>query len=151
MIKRFAGRFGVTFVAAGLSCIASLALACTGITLTGQDGSVVRARTLEWGSFDLKASLDIIPRNISMQATSMPDGKAGMRWTAKYGFVGTAGHGRPLYADGINESGLTAGLFYLPGFAEYKVYDPDYADTSLAPTVVVGFLLAKFSTLDEVR
>lgn len=151
MFKRFAGRLGAIFGAAGLSCMASLALACTGITLTGQDGSVVRARTLEWGSFDLKASLDIIPRNTPMSAASMPDGKAGMSWTATYGFVGTAGLGRPLYADGINENGLSAGLFYLPGFAEYKDYDPAFADTSLSPTDLVGFILAKFSTIDEVR
>ena len=39
MFKRFAGRVGAIFGAAGLSCMASLALACTGITLTGTGSS----------------------------------------------------------------------------------------------------------------
>jgi choloylglycine hydrolase len=151
MSKRFAKRLTTPLFALALTCVAGVALACTGITLTGSDGSVVRARTMEWGSFDLKASLDIVPRGYAMSSAVMPDGKAGMSWKAKYGFVGTAGLGRPLFADGMNEAGLSAGLFYLPGYAEYEDYVPALAARSMAPTDVAGYILAQFSTVDEVR
>ena len=40
-------------------CLGGLALsdlhACTGITLKAKDGTVVNGRTMEWGTFDLKA------------------------------------------------------------------------------------------------
>ncbi|MGB9164362.1 MAG: linear amide C-N hydrolase, partial [Rhodomicrobium sp.] len=49
-------------------------LACTGITLKATDGSVVFGRTLEWGSFDLKSRLTVIPRGYRY-AAHMPDGQ----------------------------------------------------------------------------
>ena len=151
MTMRFTKQLGMPLFAVALTCIASVALACTGITLNGSDGSVVRARTMEWGLFDMKGSLDIVPRGYAMTSPNMPDGKAGMSWKAKYGFVGTAGLGRPLFMDGMNEVGLSAGLFYLPGFAKYKDYVPALAAKSMAPTDVAGYILARFSTVDEVR
>ncbi|MEM9682885.1 MAG: choloylglycine hydrolase family protein [Pseudomonadota bacterium] len=151
MLTRLTERIGSFSLTLFLICTTSVALACTGITLRGDDGTIVRARTLEWGSFDLKAALDIVPRGYRLSAQEMPDGKAGLSWTAKYGFVGTTGLGRPLFADGLNEKGLSAGLFYLPGFAEYKPYDAALAATSMGPTDLVGYILAQFETLDEVR
>lgn len=147
---RFA-KFGLPLVAAALACFAGAAVACTGITLTGSDGTIIRARTLEWGLFDLKATLGIVPRGLTMSSHKMPDAKAGLSWPVKYGFVGTAGLGRPMFVDGVNEVGLSAGLFYLPGFAEYKKYDPALAARSISPSDLVSFILAQFKTVDEVR
>jgi choloylglycine hydrolase len=45
-----------------LSSATQSVLACMGITLKASDGSVVFGRTLEWGSFDLKSRLVVIPR-----------------------------------------------------------------------------------------
>jgi choloylglycine hydrolase len=36
--------------------------ACTGITLVAKDGAVVFGRTQEWGTFDLRSRVAIIPR-----------------------------------------------------------------------------------------
>lgn len=125
--------------------------ACTGITLTGSDNSVVRGRTVEWGTFDIKPRLAIIPRGTQFSAQAMPDGKAGITWKAKYGVVATDGLHRDAYVDGINEKGLSIGIFYLPGFAEYVDYDPKQAGVSMAPADVAGFLLTQFATIAEVR
>ena len=40
-----------------LGIVAQPVIACTGITLRAKDGSVIFARTLEWGLFDLKSNL----------------------------------------------------------------------------------------------
>ncbi len=58
---------------------------------------------------------------------------------------------KDIIIDGINEKGLTVGLFYLPGFAEYNKYFPDLAARTLGPTDVGQFILSQFATVDEVR
>jgi choloylglycine hydrolase len=128
----------------------SAASACTGLTLKAGDGSVVFGRTLEWGSFDLMSRLEIVPRGHAY-ASHMPDGKAGLSWTGKYGVVGIDGVGKDLIIEGMNEKGLDVGLFYHPDFAEYEVYDPEKAAESLGPTDLGQYLLTNFATVDEVR
>lgn len=59
-------------------------LACTGITLRAQDGAVVFGRTLEWGSFDLKSRLVIVPRGYEYKS-HLEDDKTGFTWTSTYG------------------------------------------------------------------
>jgi choloylglycine hydrolase len=125
-------------------------LACTGITLRAADGSVVFGRTLEWGSFDLKSRLAVIPRGYKY-ATHMPDGKSGISWQGKYGVVGIDAVEKDVVVEGMNEKGLAVGLFYHPGFAEYETYDPAEAAESLGPTDVGQYLLTNYATIDEVR
>jgi len=133
-----------------LSASAQAVLACTGITLKATDGSIVFGRTLEWGSFDLKSRLTVIPRGYKY-ATHMPDGKTGLSWQGKYGVVGIDAVEKDIVVEGMNEKGLAVGLFYHPGFAEYQEYDPALAAQSLAPTDVGQYLLTNYATVDEVR
>ncbi|WP_266030795.1 linear amide C-N hydrolase [Brucella intermedia] len=56
------------------------AQACTGIRLIAADGSVVYARTLEFG-LDVKSEIMMVPRGFSRTGTT-PDGKGGLKWTA---------------------------------------------------------------------
>lgn len=124
--------------------------ACTGITLTASDGSVVFARTLEWGTFDLNGRVIIIPRNHDFTG-STPDKKPGMVWRAKYGVVGIDVLGKEFLMDGMNEKGLTLGTFYHPGFAEYEDYDPANASKSMGPLDVAQYLLTTCASVAEVR
>ncbi len=140
-----------TTLQAGAALLASVSMAwaCTGIMLTGLDGSIIRARTAEWGPFDLQTKINIVPRNFEYSAGEMPDGQDGATWTGRFGVVGISmlDHGAP--ADGINEAGLTAGLFYLPGYTEYQEYLPDSADNSIPGDLLAGYVLSKFETVDE--
>ena len=74
-----------------------------------------------------------------------------MTWKTKYGVVGLDGVEKDIIVDGMNEKGLTVGLFYHPGFAEYQKYDPTTAAESMGPTDVGQYLLTTCATLDEVR
>ncbi|MDA7949296.1 MAG: choloylglycine hydrolase family protein [Hyphomicrobiaceae bacterium] len=143
---------GVTIIlVASLLAFSSSAMACTGITLKGSDGTIVFARTLEWGTFDLQGDFLVIPRGTALKATPMPDDRAGIGWTAKYGVAGASGIKKLILADAVNEHGLTIGMFYLPGFTEYQPYDPKTADISMASVDVPMYLASQFRTLDEVR
>jgi choloylglycine hydrolase len=124
--------------------------ACTGILLNATGGAVVYGRTMEWGAFDLKSRVLLVPRGEQFTST-MPGGGQGMTWTGKYGIAALDGLEKDVILDGMNEKGLAAGLFYHPGFAEYQPYIPAEASRSLAPTSVAAFILSQFSTLDEVK
>ena len=124
--------------------------ACTGIALTAGDGAVVFGRTLEWGAFDLKSRLVVVPRGYEFTSKT-PDGKTGMRWRGQYGVVGLDALEKDHLVEGMNEQGLAAGAFYMPGFTQYQPYESAKKNQSLGPLDVVQYILSQFSTVDEVR
>jgi choloylglycine hydrolase len=75
--------------------------------------------------------------------THTPDGKPGLSWQGKYGVVGIDAVEKDIVVEGMNEKGLSVGLFYHPGFAEYQTYDPAQAAQSLGPSEksAMAFLL----------
>ena len=125
------------------------AIACTGIRLTAEDGSVVYGRSMEWGAFDLNSRVAIIPRGHEFTGQT-PEGLNGQTWTAKHGAVALDILEHDWFADGINEAGLTVGLFYHPGFAEYADYVPAGTKNTIGSIDLTGYLLTKFATVDEV-
>lgn len=124
--------------------------ACTAIVLKAKDGAVLLGRTMEWGTFDLKSRLVIVPRGYRFTSTT-PDGKPGKSWRAKYGAVGIDALEKDILMGGINEKGLTVSLLYHAGFAEYQKYDPAKASDSLAPVDMLNYLLTNAATIAEAR
>lgn len=125
--------------------------ACTGITLTAADNSMIVARTVDWSGSEMDNIYVISPRGHTEQSL-LPDGtQNGMKFTAKYGFVGLGMQRPEFVVDGTNEAGLSAGLFYFPNFGKYRPYDATYRDKSLADFQVVSWILSQFSTIDEVK
>ena len=112
MRVRFTTRCILFATALLLGCATLPLLACTGITLRATDGSVMFARTMEWGTFDLRSNLVIIPRGYSF-TSDIGEGQSGVQWKAKFGAVGLDFLGRDNLIDGMNERGLTVNLFYL--------------------------------------
>jgi choloylglycine hydrolase len=120
---------------------------CTGITIKPKDGSVIFARTLEFG-MDLQSNIIVVPRGKEFVATG-PGDKAGLRWKTKYGTVGTNAFDLPLTVDGLNEKGLSVGLFYFPGFAAYQELKAEDSAKALAPWELGVFLLGTCSDVKE--
>ena len=63
------------------------ARACTGVTLKAADGAIVYGRTMEWGEFDLKSRVMIVPRGLKLTGET-PDGKPGFTWKRSLSWVG---------------------------------------------------------------
>lgn len=124
--------------------------ACTGITLKAEDASIIQARTMEWGAFDLQSEVMVTPRGLTLQSTTHDD-KPGLKWKSKYGVLGLNALHKPAYTDGINEKGLSTSVLYLPGYTEYQAYDPKQADKSLGSLDLAMWLLTNFATVGEVR
>ncbi len=123
--------------------------ACTGITVTTKDGSVISSRTLEF-EVDLKSDVLMIPRGCAMAAT-LAGGGTGLTWRTKYACIGANAFHVASIAEGLNEKGLGAGAFYLPGYAEYQKLTPANAPKAMLSTDFVAWILSNFATLDEVR
>ena len=126
-------------------------IACTGITLKSQDGSTVLARTIEWGGSDLNSRYVIVPRGYTQQSYVPGGTKGGLTFTAKYGYVGLAVEQEEFVAEGLNEEGLSAGLFYFPGYGRYEDYAEADKARSIADLQLVSWLLGNFKTVDEVK
>ena len=142
--------FGLAVMAVGL-WVPHTADACTGITLKSQDGATVLARTIEWGGSYLNSRYVVVPRGY-VQQSYVPGGqKNGLEFTAVYGYVGIAVELEDFVADGLNEAGLAAGLFYFPHYGSYEAYDEGQRESTLSDLQLVPWMLSQFKTVDEVK
>lgn len=123
--------------------------ACTGIRLQAAGGAIVYARTLEFGS-DLNSQVLFLPRNYEFTGTTA-SGKPGLTWSSTFAAIGLNGYGYNVLIDGVNERGLAAGTFYMPGYADYESVIAETETRAIAPWEVVTWILTNFSTVDEVR
>lgn len=124
--------------------------ACTGITLKSKDGAAVAARTIEWAESVMNTMYVVVPRNQELQSLT-PSGMDGMKFKTKYGFVGLAVEQKEFMVEGLNEKGLSAGLFYFPNYGEYQPYDAAQKDRCLADFQLVSYVLGECSTVNEVK
>ena len=117
--------------------------ACTGISLTAQDGSRVVARTVEWAATPMQCGYVVAPRGHVHQSYT-PTGENGLKYTAVYGYVGIYTEYEPFVVEGVNESGLSAGLFFFPQYGEYAAYDSADNDKTLCDLQFVSWVLSQF-------
>ena len=147
MLRKAASAFAACALLLGTAVHPSQA--CTGIRLVAEDGTVVYARTLEFG-IDLHSEVMMVPRGYARTGTT-PDGKEGLKWKAKYASVGLNGAGLPVLFDGLNEKGLAAGMFYFPTSAGYMPYTAGDAGKTMAQWEVGSWILENFATVEEVK
>lgn len=124
--------------------------ACTGISLTSEDGSNVVARTVEWAAAPMQCGYVVSPR-MSRQQSFTPEGENGLIYNSVYGYVGIYTEYEPFVVEGINEAGLAAGLFFFPGYGEYEPYDPTRNTTTLSDMQFVSWVLSQFSDIDALK
>lgn len=134
---------------AALCGSAASSIACTGISLTAKDGSYVQARTIEGAALKLISEYVIIPRGLEMQSYT-PNALNGLKFTAKYGVVGLCVVQKEFIAEGINEAGLSTGLFFFPNYGRYLPYNPAEAEHSVGDLQLNAWMLSQFATVDEV-
>lgn len=137
---------GAAFVTGGIG----QSVACTGISLSAADGSYIQARTIEWAKGELRSEYVVIPRGEDLQSYT-PSGLNGLKFSARYGVVGLAVVEKEFIAEGINEAGLSAGLFFFPRYGSYTPYTSTDNSSTLADLQVVQWILTQFSSIDELK
>lgn len=124
--------------------------ACTGISLSAKDGGRVVARTVEWAATPMQCGYVVAPRGHKHRSYT-PTGDNGLEYHSKYGYVGVYTEYEPFVVEGINETGLAAGLFFFPNYGEYASYDSKENAKTLCDMQFVSWVLSQFSTIDQVK
>ena len=120
---------------------------CTGIKIKPEDGSIILARTVEFG-----VDGGCIPAGIPAGKEfvgSAPENKPGLAWTSKYAAIGLDVRGSSLLIDGLNEKGLHVGAFNFSEFAVYQDASPANYDKCLNCFELPNYLLTTTATIDE--
>jgi choloylglycine hydrolase len=123
--------------------------ACTDVRLTAKDGTLIVARSMEFG-INLNSNLRSSTRE-RQYITMMPDGKAAMTWKDKLGYLYVDGFDQDIAIDGINEAGLTFEYLYLPGETQYQDVPQGKENHGIPYFLFGNWVLGNFKTADEVR
>lgn len=127
----------------------SSAEACTGITLRTASNQPISARTIDWAAEPLNMMYVVVPRGHKHKSL-LPDGsKQGMRFQSKYGYVGIAVEDERFIMEGVNEKGLSAGLFYFPDYGEYQSFDTAVNYLTINDMQFVSWILASCSDINQ--
>ena len=124
------------------------ASACTDFLVATGDGSSIVGRSMEWG-LDLDSHIWRHSRGQSRSSVS-PDGKTGVKWTSKYGYLGVDCQSMPIALDGMNEQGLSMGMLWLPG-AVYQDIPAATPEVALSVLDLGHWILGNFATVEEVK
>lgn len=123
--------------------------ACTNFRVIAQDNTVMIGRSMEFGS-DLSSNVRTSTRN--RQFINMaPNGKPGMAWKAKYGYVFVDGMNQDFATDGMNEMGLSIGALYLPGETKYQIVPKDHEQQAIPYLRFGDWVLSNFKSIDELK
>lgn len=137
-------------IAIGTYLLATPTYACTGISIVSKDKKNIQARTIEWGEGVLLSNVIVSPRNKKYQSPTSKGGK-GHSWTGKYGFVGISLVDNSFIGEGVNEVGLSAGIFFFPDQGSLTPYNAKNVKKSIIDMELVRWALSNFSTVEEVK
>lgn len=125
-------------------------VACTGVALVSRDGSRVVARTMDLDDPSVKFGYVVAPRGQYFRSYT-PGGEGGLRYSAVYGFVGIYAGEEPFVVEGINEAGLSAGMFFLSDDVNHVPYNPAHNQKAVCDRQVVSWILSQFASIDQVH
>lgn len=123
--------------------------ACSAFRVIGKDGTIISARTMEFG-IDLNYAVIVVPRDKGFVSPA-PDGKTGIVWNTKYGYVASNIMGREEYiSDGLNEAGLSFSWLWYKSDMEWQVVSPNEDSLTLANSMLGSWILGNFGSVEEV-
>ena len=139
----------ITAIALSLGLAFGSAQACTGISLESADQSQIVARTIEWGASVLKTDIVLVPRKHSVQ-TQTAEGPC-LQYQTRFGFVGLSIESENFVVEGVNEKGLSAGLFFFPKYGRYPDYDKNQSSRTIGDMQFVAYVLGQFDSVESAR
>ena len=146
-MERFMNKFLLALLMMSIFSLSAVE-ACTGLQVKTKDGIYISGRTLEFGIF-LPTSAVSVPRNYKFVGQTPLGG--GKEWTTKYASIGLIIADNKVILDGVNEKGLSVGMFYLPGYAEYSITTKKNQNISMSSSDFNQWILSQFKTVAEVK
>jgi choloylglycine hydrolase len=129
---------------------ASSSDSCTVFRLKANDGSIIVGRSMEF-AVDLKYDVIVVPRNKALVSPAS-DGKEGLSWKTRYGYVGIGSFGMEYgISDGMNEKGLAIGTLWFESDMKWQDVAPGEMKRALAQGIVGDWILGNFASVDDVK
>lgn len=125
------------------------ASACTDFAVKSKDGSVIAARSMEWGA-ELNSRIAIHSRGED-KISKTPSGADGMHWKTTYGFLDADALGLEVVVDGVNEKGLSFGMLWFPDYIQYASMKPGSESSAINVTDLGHWLLGTCATVEEAK
>ena len=123
---------------------------CTVFRLKANDGSIIVGRSMEF-AVDLKYDAIVVPRN-KAYVSPAPEGKEGLSWKTRYGYVGIGSFGMDYgLSDGMNEKGLAIGLLWFESDMKWQDVTPGERKHTLAQAMVGDWILGNFVSVEDVK
>ena len=123
---------------------------CTVFRLKAHDGTIIVGRSMEF-AVDLKYDAIVVPRS-KAYASPATNGKEGLAWKTRYGYVGIASFGMDYgLSDGMNEKGLAIGVLWFESDMKWQDVAPGESKCALAQVVVGDWILGNFVSVEDVK
>ncbi len=105
---------------------------------------------MEFG-VDAQYSIIAVPRGKEFVSPA-PDGKAGMRWITRNGYVANSVFGdEAIVTDGLNEAGLAFSTLWYEADMKWQQVGPGENAIALANSMCGSWILGSFATVEEVK
>lgn len=119
---------------------------CTALTLTTKDKNHLFGRNMDL-EYSFGQAVQLVPRNFKYKNVVTDE-----TVSTKYAMIGmgTLIDEHPMYAEAMNEKGLTCAGLNFPGYAHYtdEVIE---GKTNIPPFDVIPWVLGNFETIEELR
>lgn len=117
---------------------------CTAITLNDAQNHHYFGRTMDF-SYPLEPSIYSCPKNYILK-----NSYSSIEIKNKYSFMGIGQKlSHVIFADGVNEKGVSVATLYFPGFASYPLPTTPYSKYYIDSLDLVNFLLGNCATVEE--
>lgn len=120
---------------------------CTGIRIQATNGDYVYARTMEFDT-PLPTNLGYAPRGTKYTGLTTT-GADGISWEHKYAVGGQTGPRG--CSDAMNEKGVVAGGFNLPGYTEFTAVTDQNRSKALAIEQACAYILGNYASTAEAK
>ena len=141
--------FHLASLAAALLAASLNSSACKGISLESTGSDKIVARTIEWGASVLNSNIVVVPRG--HQSETQTAYGPGMQYNNTLCYVGLSIEDKSFVVEGLNEKGLSAGLFFFPGYGTYPTYDRALKQQTLSDMDFVAWVLGNAESVKSAK
>ncbi|MFA6584405.1 MAG: choloylglycine hydrolase family protein [Elusimicrobiaceae bacterium] len=124
--------------------------ACSSIRLTAKDGTVLSARTMEFG-YEVGYSLIAVPKETKIVSPD-PNGGQGLEWKTSYNYLGVSVFGNDnVLSDGMNEAGLAASGLWFENNTKWPDVKAGENKKALAHAMLITWMLGNCKDVADVK